>query len=112
MSTLTHSTNYRGFKIEEDNGNYHSPKYIYYPASEGIQHDYDYDDERYRYCGNCGWADSIDEAKDAIFEKIMVGTPSHVVVMNLKKYPFTWIEDAIKFAVMWKGEFLTPIINP
>lgn len=42
---------------------------IAYPTEQGIDHDYDMDQGGYRYCGNCLWADSIEEAKELIDEK-------------------------------------------
>ena len=104
--------NYRGFQIEEDFRNPYSndPEYMYYPAEQGAQHDYDLVGEDYVYCGNCKWAGSIEEAKDQIFEKIMMAIPDHQVKMNGRFYPFTWIEEAIKFAIKYDGE-LFPVCN-
>jgi hypothetical protein len=87
--------------------------------NQGIDHDVDMDEDGCHYCGNCKWVDSIDEAKDAIDEKIMTEKPPHMVLtkgkfvvlgkeqVNITK--FWWISDAIKFAVKFKGELLTPI---
>lgn len=62
--------NYKSYTIIEDYQNPYSnkPDFMYYPTSEGAQHDADYDGESYRYCGNCRWEDSLDGAKDAIDE--------------------------------------------
>lgn len=63
-------TEYKGYTIEEDHRNPYGKEceYIFYPTSEGIQHDADYDGESFRYCGNCRWADSIDDAQIEIDE--------------------------------------------
>jgi hypothetical protein len=63
---------YRGYTIEEDKEwrDYQSgpAQLIIYPTDQGIQHDYDYDGDGYRYCGNSEWADCIDEAKYKVDE--------------------------------------------
>lgn len=110
MDTLTQI--FKGYTIELDYRNPYStkPEYMFYPTHEGTQHDADYDGEQYRYCGNCKWADSIEEAKDEISGTIMVALPDHIVKMNGRFYPFPWIEDAMKFAIKYDGE-LYPVIN-
>lgn len=42
--------------------------FMYFPTARGIDHDAYYDGDGYTYCGNCRWADSIEEAKDEIDE--------------------------------------------
>lgn len=55
---------YKGFTIEADRDV--PGRLVCYPTEEGIQHDYDYTGDGYRYCGNCVWADSIEGAKAEI----------------------------------------------
>jgi hypothetical protein len=64
----TQKTEYRGYSIEPDFRNPYSnvPEFMYYPTEQGVQHDADYDGESYRYCGNCKWSNSIEEAKAEI----------------------------------------------
>lgn len=60
---------YRGYTIERGQHPWTGePEYMFYPTSEGISHDGDYDGEQYRYCGNCAWASDLDDAKDMIDE--------------------------------------------
>jgi hypothetical protein len=59
---------YNGYTIELDRESYIGQRYMFYKTSEGIDHDADFDGESYKYCGNCKWSDSIEEAKDAIDE--------------------------------------------
>jgi len=117
METLKIS--YRGHTIEPDYRNPYSskPEYMYYPTEEGPDHDYDLVGEDYKYCGNCGWADSIEEAKDAIMEKIMEAKPYHVVktTFGMLEYCFPWLSEATGFQKTWGGELLPygqPIYNP
>lgn len=71
MATQTTTTilpvEYKGYTIQED-GERYMTGYLLYPTEAGIQHDYDGDSEGFHYCGNCKWADSIEEAKDIIDE--------------------------------------------
>jgi hypothetical protein len=67
METLIGTLEYRGYSIEQDN-TMHIDRLIIYPTEAGIQHDCDGDSEGFRYCGNCKWADSIEEAKEIIDE--------------------------------------------
>jgi hypothetical protein len=59
---------YRGYTIQENLDVYYEATndYIFYPTSEGIQHDADLVGEDYIYTGNCQWAGSVDDAKDEI----------------------------------------------
>lgn len=59
---------YKGYSIVPDFRNPYSnvPEFMYYPTSEGVQHDGDMDEDGYHYCGNCKWAESIEEAKACI----------------------------------------------
>jgi len=60
---------YKNYTIEEDQRNpYGTVEFMFYPSSEGIQHDGDYDGDSFKYCGNCKWADSIEEAMIEIDE--------------------------------------------
>jgi hypothetical protein len=59
---------YNGYTIELDRESYIGQRYMFYKTSEGIDHDADLDGEDYKYCGNCKWADSIQDAKNAIDE--------------------------------------------
>jgi hypothetical protein len=61
---------YKGYTIEEDFRNPYSstPEFMFYPTSEGVQHDADCDEDGYHYAGNCEWRDSIEEAKQEIDE--------------------------------------------
>lgn len=102
---------YRGYIIEPTSNGCPYGGYDFYPASEGRNDDADYDGESYHYTGNVGFASSIDDAKDQIFEKIMTSTQDHKVVMNGRPYYFPWIDDAIKFAVKWNAEEFIPAIS-
>lgn len=64
------SIEYRGFTIQEDFRNPYSknPEYMFYPTEQGIQHDAESNGEDMKYCGNCLWESSIDEAKAEIDE--------------------------------------------
>jgi hypothetical protein len=96
------------------------PVFMYYPTAEGEQHDANLDGEDYRYTGNCKWADSLEEAKDAISEKIMTSQPAYLVETTVKLggfelkniTKFWWINDAIRFAALWNGTPLFQILNP
>ena len=61
---------YKNYTIEEDFRNPYSnkPDYMFYPTSEGIQHDEDCDQDGFFYVGNCKWTDSIEDAKAQIDE--------------------------------------------
>lgn len=62
-------TTYKSYTIDTDtNYPYSLGQYIFYPTEQGIDHDADYDGDGYTYCGNCKWADSIEEAKELIDE--------------------------------------------
>jgi hypothetical protein len=113
---------YKGYSIQPDFRNHYNrePEYMYYPTAEGINHDADCDDDGYHYCGNCKWADSLEEAKDAISEKIMTSQPAYLVETTVKLggfelkniTKFWWINDAIRFAALWNGTPLFQILNP
>lgn len=61
---------YRGYTIQMDNRNpYGKAEFMYYPTDEGISHDASCDDgESFSYCGNCRWAESLEDAIDDIFD--------------------------------------------
>lgn len=65
---------YKDYTIQEDYRNPYSikPEYMYFLTDDGVQHDGDYDGESFKYCGNCSWADSLEEAKAEIDDKIEV----------------------------------------
>lgn len=62
------ATQYKTFTIVEDYRNPYSktPEYMFYPTVDGADHDYDLVGEDYKYCGNCKWEQSLEEAKAAI----------------------------------------------
>jgi hypothetical protein len=103
---------YKGHTIQADFRNPYNKEceYMFYPTSEGVQHDADCDGDGYHYCGNCKWAASIDEAKDLITEKIMtlapswrVTTPNPLVPDKENITKFDWIVDALLFAIKVNG---------
>ena len=112
MNTSTLSITYRGYTIEPSTSYFGG--YEYYPTEEGRNDDAEIvgDPPEYSYCGNVKHADTIDEAKDAIWEKVMTSMPQHKVVMNKRDYYFDWIEDAMKFAIRWNAEEFIPACNP
>jgi len=111
METLIQqSIQYRGYTIEKS-----FRGYDFYPTEQGRDDDYDLDGEDYKYCGNVRHASTIEEAKDAIDEKIIEAKPYHIVKLNGRDYPFPWLEDARKFASLWNADLLPngqPILNP
>lgn len=104
---------YKGFTIQEDFRNPYSskPEFMFYPTAEGVQHDADCDQDGYRYCGNCKWASSIEEAKDEISEIVMMNRPVYQVETIIKLGSFRlrniakldWIVDAIMFVGKTNG---------
>lgn len=101
---------YRGYIIEPTSSGCPYGGYDYYPASEGRNDDADYDGESYRYTGNVGFESSIENAKDAINERIMEKLPNHIVEFHGRTWEFPWIEDAVDFASYWNFN-LHPIVN-
>lgn len=68
--TITETVEYSGWTIVLDVERFMAKRrFIMYPTEQGIQHDYDMVDGRNKYCGNCLWADSIEEAKELIDER-------------------------------------------
>jgi len=61
---------YKGHNIEQNTEAFHSERLIIYPTDQGVQHDYDYVDGSFIYMGNCKRANSIEEAKRIIDEKV------------------------------------------
>lgn len=107
---------YKGYTIQEDYRNHYNkePEFMFYPTEQGIQHDADGDSEGWRYTGNCKWADSIEEAKDQISEIVMMAAPMHKVLVDHGQRAYTitkfeWFEDAVKFAVRFKGQLMQPV---
>jgi hypothetical protein len=103
---------YKGYTIQEDFRNPYNrePEYMFYPTSEGIQHDADGDSEGYRYTGTCKCADSIEDAKDRICEIIIESQPVWKVQTKVSITKFNWLNDAIRFADRFNGQ-LIPVIN-
>lgn len=102
---------YRGYVIEPTSNGCPFGGYDFYPAAEGKNDDADFDGEDFKYCGNVGFASSIEDAKDQIFEKIMMAMPQHKVVLNGRDYYFDWIEEAVKFFNLWNAEDFIPAIK-
>ena len=50
----------------------HRQSFVCFPTEEGIQHDYELTENGHKYCGNCLWADSVEEAKELIDEKTLL----------------------------------------
>lgn len=102
---------YKGWTIQEDPENW-TDRFIFFPTAEGIQHDAECDENGWHYCGNCKWADSIEDAKDEISEKIMTSLPTWKVETfnplngNSNYTKFDWIVDAVKFASQVPGNLL------
>lgn len=112
---------YKGYTILEDNRNpFGATEFMFYPSDEGVQHDADMDQDGYHYCGNCGWASTIEEAKDLIDEKIMQSTPAYLVetIVNLGEFKlknvtkFWWLDEAIRFASHHNGTMNVSFNNP
>lgn len=62
---------YKSFTIQEDfsrNPYNKTPELMSYRTEQGIDHDYDYDNESWKYCGNCTWTDDLEDAKAQIDE--------------------------------------------
>lgn len=97
---------YKSWTIQDDPEAYCKGQLIAYPTEQGIQHDYDGDSDGWHYCGNSLFSSDVDSLKDEIDEKIMMEKPLWKVEVNLRKYNFEWIIDAIKFADMWGGNLL------
>jgi hypothetical protein len=112
---------YKGYTIEETE-EFYRKQFMFYPTNEGEQHDGEYTENGFHYCGNCKWVDSIEEAKDSIDEKIMQEYPDWKVE-TFGKYPiggntqlnitkFTWLEDAVSFANKFNGKLTVNFLNP
>jgi len=98
---------YKGHTIEQNTESFHSERLIIYPTEQGIQHDYDYVDGSFVYMGNCKRANSIEEAKRIIDDKIAAQMPAFYKVETYAliwgfRLPiitkFTWLSEAVKFA--------------
>jgi hypothetical protein len=102
---------YKGWTIQEDPENW-TDRFILFPTAEGIQHDADCDENGWHYCGNCKWADTIEDAKDLISEKIMTELPAwRVETFNPLNggqiiTKFWHIVDAVVFASKRNGNLL------
>lgn len=112
MKTLTSQIFYKGYTIEPTSNGCPYGGYDYYPTAEGRQDDADLVGEDYKYCGNVGFESSIDNAKDAIMEKIMTELPNHQVIINNRPaYEFAWISEAMRFATYWNAEGFIPAVS-
>lgn len=88
MATLTLNTEkieYKGYSIEPDKySTWRKDELIIYPTADGVDHDYDWNGDNWKYCGNCKWAFSIDEAKgivdELIFDKIEMSNKIEEVI--------------------------------
>lgn len=90
---------YLGYTIEKDLNS----GFAFFKTEHGRQDDYDCDDGDLKYCGNAGFAQTIDDALEMINEKF------YWVQMNGRDYPWKDFTDAIKFAIMWDGKPLFEI---
>lgn len=75
---------YKGYTIEEDfdrNPYSRKPEFMFYPTEQGAQHDYDGDSEGYKYCGNCKWADDLEEAQIQIDELVEMAQAKDMVLL-------------------------------
>jgi hypothetical protein len=70
---------YRGYTIQKSDREYDNGL-MFFLTEQGIDHDYDYDDGSYHYCGNCEYVDSVEEAKAEIDEFYAMNT--HYRVLN------------------------------
>jgi hypothetical protein len=101
---------YKGYSIQPDFRNPYNrnPEYMFYLTSQGIDHDYDMDSDGYRYCGNCKWADSIEECKLLIDEIVPFLVETHGPIplgghAQLHVTKFNWLSDAVRFASKFNG---------
>jgi hypothetical protein len=98
---------YKGWTIEENPNGCFVGELMAYPTEQGIQHDADFDGDRYRYCGNCLFDICIDNLKDSIDENIMMAKPLYLVETKALCGPiitkFEWISDAMAFAARFNG---------
>jgi hypothetical protein len=77
---------YKGYTIQEDPDYDYSghARLVIFPTHQGIQTDFDND----RFCGNCKWSGSIEEAKDFIND---LGYASHTArVKRFKKFYYEY----------------------
>jgi hypothetical protein len=97
---------YRGYTIKVDGYGWY-PRYKFFPTDEGENDDADYDGESFHYCGNARWADSLEEAKDEIWETVFQKMyPGNWEVRHSDVLPeaqYTWLEDALRFTAMFNG---------
>lgn len=102
---------YRGYIIEPSTSYFGG--FDYYPESEGRNDDAELvgDPPEYSYCGNVRHAQTLEDAKDDIWERVMMATPQHKVVLNGRDYFFSWIDEAMKFAIQWNAEEFVPGVN-
>ena len=86
---------YRGYTIQHDWRNPYSntPEFMFYETARGIDHDADYDGESYTYCGNCKWAQTIEDAKaeiDDILLEIAFPEMNFEAPIRIARVPLTY----------------------
>jgi hypothetical protein len=100
---------YRGYTIEETHSNPYSntADYLFYPTAQGRNDDYDFVNGDSHYCGNVQAACSLEDAKDRIWEIVMLEAyPTSWEVKHsdiLPEASMPWLEDALRFSAMWNG---------
>lgn len=114
---MNHPTEYKGFQIQKNTESFRKEKLIFFPADQGIDHDFDYCEESFVYMGNCKFVDTLEAAKLLIDEIVpfyvktygpfpIGGSPQQ----NITK--FDYLVDAIKFAGRFNGELSVQFTNP
>jgi hypothetical protein len=98
---------YKGYSIQLDYTGYNF-RYMFYPTEQGIQDDADFDGEDFVYCGNCKHADSIEDCKILIDEKVpfLVETFGPFAIGGRPQLHVTkfWdFIDALHFAIKHNG---------
>ncbi len=84
---------YRTYTIRWDSDR---QDYMYFLTEQGEDHDYDYEDGCYQYCGNCKWAFTVECAKTEIDSLL---TPVYLVINPESKTitKFNFWSDAKEF---------------
>jgi hypothetical protein len=96
---------YRGYTIIETERLWKT-SFMYYKTEQGI--DCEFDGERTR--SNISFADTLEDAKDEIMEKIAMSMPDHEVqVQSGKVEKFSYFSQAVRAAIQSNGILLTPI---
>lgn len=100
-------TEYRTYTIEPDQRNPYAQEseWMYYPTEQGVQHDADQDGEDLVYCGNCKWADTLEEAQSEIDDLIIEEQENEIEKlkeMNLKIQDLrTQLSVMTSICIMW-----------